>query len=189
MPSDLLAYMTEDDLVDMVEYLATLRTSMLAMDYWHIIGPFDNGSDDAGLDQVFPPEKELNLRATYQGKSGPVKWRTVKPNADGYVDLQALYSGDSNNIVSYLYREVESPADQEARIQLGTDDCAKLWINGQLVYTGRQHRAAAPAQDEVKLRLKKGRNKILLKINNGDGAHGFYLLLLAEEELKRLEEK
>jgi putative membrane-bound dehydrogenase-like protein len=189
MPSDLLASMTEDDLVDMVEYLAELKTSTLAMDYWHIVGPFDNGDADAGLDQVFPPEKEVNLRASYSGKSGPVRWRVVKPNADGYVDLQAFYGAESVNIVSYLYREVESPADQEARISLGTDDGAKLWVNGKLVYTSRLHRAAAPGQDEVTVKLKKGRNRLLLKINNGDGAHGFYLLLLAEEELKRVEDK
>src|SRR5207248_10570075 len=108
--------------------LAELKTSTLAMDYYHIVGPFDNGTDDAGLDQVFPPEKEIDLRATYRGKLGPVKWRVVKPNADGYVDLQAFYAGQSANIVSYLYRDVESPADQEARIALGTDDGAKPWV-------------------------------------------------------------
>src|SRR5262249_9568100 len=43
MPADLLAYMTEDDLVDMVEYLFSLKTPALALDYWHILGPFDNG--------------------------------------------------------------------------------------------------------------------------------------------------
>jgi putative heme-binding domain-containing protein len=189
MPEDLLAYMTEDDLVDMVEYLFALKTPALSMDFWRVAGPFDNGEGDSGLDKVFPPEKSIDPKATYDGKSGKVTWRTVKPDGQGYVDLQAFFAGNSNNIVSYLYRDVESPADQEATVLLGTDDCSKLWVNDELVHINSQHRAAAPEQDSVKVKLKKGTNRILLKITNGDGAHGFYLTLLAEQELKRIEGK
>src|SRR5262249_43712890 len=173
MPTDLLAYLTDDDLVDLVEYLFSLKTPALALDSWNIVGPFDNGVKDAGIDFVFPPEKSIDPAAAYDGKSGTVRWRTVKPDAQGYVDLAAFYAGNSANIVSYLYRDIESPADQEARVVLGTDDCAKLWVNGTLVYTNRQHRPAAPEQDTVTVRLRKGQNRLLLKINNGDGPHGF----------------
>jgi len=183
MPDNLLVYMTEDDLVDIVEYLFTLKTPSLTLDAWHIAGPFDNGVNDAGLDQIFPPEKGIDLGAVYQGKSGPVKWRTVKPNGQGYVDLMAFLAGDSN-VVSYLYREIESAADQEAEVLAGTNACAKLWINDALVYTNREHRAAAPAQDHFPIKLKKGKNKLLLKITNDNGAHGFYLTILADQELK-----
>jgi putative heme-binding domain-containing protein len=189
MPSDLLAYMTEDDVVDVVEYLFNQKTPALTLDYWHIVGPFDNGEGDAGLDKVYPPEQTIDLKATYSGKSGSVTWRRVKPDAHGYVDLQAFLASKSDNVVSYLYREVESPADQESQLLVGTDDCAKLWMNDVLVYTNRQHRAAAPEQDVQKVQLKKGRNKLLLKINNGNGGHGFYFTILAEQELKRLESR
>jgi putative membrane-bound dehydrogenase-like protein len=185
MPENLLAFMTEDDLVDIVEYLLGLKTPALTLDYWHIAGPFDNGANDAGLDKVFPPETGIDLKATYTGKSGKVVWRTVKPDGKNYVDLRAFLSPDSNNVVSYLYRTVESPADQEAEVLLGTDDCAKLFLNGKLVHTCRQHRAAAPEQDRVKVKLKKGTNAVLLKITNGDGDHGFYLTIVAEQELKK----
>jgi putative membrane-bound dehydrogenase-like protein len=189
MPEDLLAYMTEDDLVDMVEYLFALKTPAVAMDYWHIAGPFDNGANDEGLDKVFPPEKGIDRKETYNGKSGKVGWRTVKPDGQGYVDLAAFFAPNSSQIVSYLYRDVESPAEQDATILLGVDDCAKLWVNDQLVHTSREHIAAVPEKHTVAVKLKKGRNRILLKINNGDGPHGFYLTLLAEQELKRVEEK
>jgi hypothetical protein len=186
MPSDLLAYMTDQDLVDIVEYLATLQTPTLRMDSWHIIGPFVNLSGDAGLEKLYPPEKTLDLAASYQGKSGKVAWRTVKPNAEGYVDLKAFFGADSDQTVSYLYRELESPADQEATVLLGTDDGAKLWVNGELVHTNKQHRTAAPEQESFKTRLKKGRNTILLKVNNADGPHGFYFTLVSDQELKLL---
>jgi putative membrane-bound dehydrogenase-like protein len=187
MPEDLLVYMTEDDLIDIVDYLFTLRTPALTLDYWHIAGPFDNGANDAGMERVFPPEKKVDLKATYAGKSGKVSWRKVRPDGKNYVDLRQFLAGDSDNVVSYLYREVESPAAQDAEVLLGTDDCAKLWVNGQLVYTNRQHRAALPEQDRVKVKLKKGKNALLLKINNGNGDHGFYLTILTEQELKKLD--
>jgi putative membrane-bound dehydrogenase-like protein len=186
MPEDLVAYMTEDDLVDMVAYLFELKTPALTVDSWYIVGPFDNGEDDAGLDMVYPPEKSVNLKDAYQGKMGEVRWQTVRTDAQGYVDLMTFFEGRSDNIVSYLYQEIESPGDQEATLLLGADDGCKLWVNGRLVHAGRQHRAAAPAQDTIKLRLDKGINRILLKINNGGGPHGFYFTLLADQELKRV---
>jgi hypothetical protein len=176
--------MSEDDLLDLVEYLFTLKTPALALDAWHVAGPFDNGAGDAGLDRVYPPEEKIDPKVTYAGKAGKVRWRTVKPGAGGYVDLQAFFAPHSEHIVSYLYRDVESPAEQDATILLGTDDGAKLWVNGKLVFSTRAHRAAAPEQDSVKVRLKKGTNRIVLKIANGDGAHGFYFTALTEQELK-----
>ncbi len=184
MPEDLVVQLSEDDLIDLVEYLFTLRTAALAVDRWDIIGPFDNGSGMEGLDTVFPPEKGIDLKATYAGKEGKVAWKTVKPGAGGYVDLAAFHAPDSRNIVSYLTCEIDSPADQEATVLLGSDDGAKLWINDNLVHTARVTRAAVPEQDTVKVKLKKGTNRILLKINNGDGAHGFYLTVLTEQEVK-----
>jgi putative heme-binding domain-containing protein len=186
MPNDLLVYMTADDVVDLTEYLLTLKTPMLAMDYWHIAGPFDNGPSDKGLDVDYGPEKGVDLKGTYKGKAGAVSWRTVKPDGQGYVDLQTFLGKDSANAMSYLWRAVESPADQDATILLGPDDGAKLFVNGAAVYTDRRHRAATPEADTVKVKLKKGRNEILLKIVNGDGPHGFYLTVAAEQELKRL---
>jgi hypothetical protein len=139
---------------------------------------------DAGMKKKFPPEQGINLNATYTGKYGPVKWRKVEPNAQGYMDLKALLAPKSDGVISYLYCEVDSPAAQEARVLLGTDDCAILWVNEKQVYKSMTHRAAVPEQDEVRVRLRPGRNTILLKINNGDGDHGFYLSIATEQVLR-----
>jgi putative heme-binding domain-containing protein len=184
MPDNLLVYMTEDDLVDIVDYLSSLKTPILSTDFWHIAGPFDNGVNDAGLDAAYPPEKGIDLKASYDGKSGKVGWRIVKPNQQGYYDLQAFHGKDSDNSASYMYRQIDSPADQDAEVLLGTDDGCKLWINDQMVFTTRAHRAAVPEQDHVKIKLKKGINNVLLKVVNGGGAHGFYFTLVAEQEVK-----
>ncbi len=186
MPDNLLSYMSEADLVDLIACLSELKTPGLCVDAWHIVGPFDNGKDDAGLDEVFGPEKRLDLKATYRGKSGTVRWDRVRADARGYVDLAAHFAPGSDEIVCYLYQEIESPAEQKATLLLGTDDGCKLWVHGELVHTSRIHRAAAPGQDTVSLHLRKGVNQVLLKINNGDGPYGFYFTLLAEQELRRV---
>jgi putative membrane-bound dehydrogenase-like protein len=189
MPNDIVVYLSEDELTDVVEYLLTLKTPSLTPDSWLIAGPFENGPDRAGLEKVFPPEKGIDLKATYDGKTGKVSWRTIQAGAGNYFDLQAFHGAASPQSVSYLYRRIESPADQEATILLGTDDGCKLWVNDQLVCTSRATRAPAPEQDSVKVKLTKGNNKVLLKIDNGDGPHGFYFSIESPEELKRVEEK
>jgi putative heme-binding domain-containing protein len=189
MPNDIVVYLSEGELIDVVEYLLTLKTPSLTPDSWLIAGPFENGPDRVGLDRVFPPEKGIDLKATYDGKSGRVSWRTIKAGAGNYFDLQAFHGAASPHSVSYLYRQIESPIDQDATILLGTDDGGKLWVNDQLVFKTSATRSAAPEQDVVRVKLKKGANKVLLKIDNGDGPHGFYFTVESAEELKRLEEK
>ena len=184
MPEDLVVQFSEDDLVDLVEYLLTLRTPTLTVDAWHIVGPFDNGSGMEGLSKVFGPEKGIDLGGRYPGKYGEVRWKTIRAGAGGYVDLQAHYGQQSLQIVSYLTREVFSEADQEATLLLGSDDGVKVWVNDQLVHSNATTRAAAPEQDTVRLRLKKGSNRIVVKINNGDGPHGLYFTLVSEAEVK-----
>ena len=46
--------------------------------------------------------------------------------------------------------------------------------------------AAAPEQDSVTVKLKKGPNTILLKVSNGDNPHGFFFTITSKEELKLL---
>ena len=180
MPDDLIKNLSETELIDIVDYLHSLKTLTLSPTSWNHIGPFDNGIKDAGMKKKYPPEQGIDLNATYQGKSGMVKWRKVEPNSSGYVDLKALLAPNSDGVVSYLHCEVESAKAQEARVLLGTDDCAMLWVNGKLVYKCMDHRAAVAEQDEVRVRLRQGLNTFLLKINNGDGDHGFYLSIATE---------
>ncbi|MGL4551596.1 MAG: DUF3857 domain-containing protein, partial [Gemmataceae bacterium] len=156
----------------------------LTVGSWQIAGPFDNGSGMAGLDRAFPPEAGIDLKGEYDGKGGKVRWTAVRAGAGGYVDLKAHYGERSPGTVSYLTAEVESPADQEAELLLGTDDGAKVWVGGKLVHATRLTRAAAPEQDRVKVALKKGLNRVVVKINNGDGPHGLYFTLRSEQELK-----
>jgi hypothetical protein len=153
------------------------------VDKWDVIGPFDNIKRMEGLDKVYPPEKGIDLKATYPGKHGTVGWKTIKTEANGYVNLQAFFAPRANEIVSYVTREIISPVEQDTIFLLGSDDGAKLWVNRAGVFKAAVARAAKPGQDLMKVKLKKGGNCILLKVNNGGGSHGFFLSILAQHPL------
>jgi hypothetical protein len=142
---------------------------------WHVLGPFDN-TNGAGFTTEHAVEKQIDLKVTYTGKGGTkASWRQMNYN-DGQVnDLLNLYQGN-NRVWSacYLFREVESTHDIEVPVSLGSDDTLTVWCNGEKVLANNVYRAAGPDQDQVTLKLKKGKNQVLLKVCQGDGEWAFY---------------
>jgi putative membrane-bound dehydrogenase-like protein len=185
MPEDIVAALTEDELVDLVTYLLTLQAASLTPDSFHVIGPFNDANMDAALDAEFGPEKvAFNSSAKFSAKIGELTWKTLRPDGKGYFDLASLHGNTANNSASYVHAEIESPIEQDAELLLGTDDGARLWINGKETFTSRETRAAAPEQNKIPLKLKKGINTVLMKVANGNNPHGFYFTLISREETK-----
>lgn len=186
MPEGLIATLTEDELVDVVEYMTKLQTPSLTPDSWQVVGPFDSPNGNAGLDKAYPvPISGIDLSAKFDGKAGKVGWQTVRPGANGYVNLASHHGNAGANSVSFAYRAIESPEDVEATVLIGTDDGANLYVNGEVAFESRETRAAAPGQNTAKVKLKKGKNELLIKIANGDNPHGFYFTVEGIPELTK----
>lgn len=186
MPENLAVALTEEELVDLVAYLATLQTPAYTPDSWMIAGPFPSPDGNAGLDKDYGPEKapfDAAAKFPNNGK-GEIAWRSIKPNAAGYVDLAAFHGDAGNNSVSFLYRTIESPEDQEATILIGNDDGAKLFVNGEEIFKSTATQAASPGQSTAKVKLKKGPNAVVAKVANGKNPHGLYFTILSNAELK-----
>jgi putative heme-binding domain-containing protein len=190
MPEDIVAGLTEDELVDLVAYLETLKLASLTPDSFQIAGPFAAESMEKALDTEFGPEKgSFDPKAMFppaaDGRKAPlVGWRTVRPDGKGYFDLAALHGNAGNNSASYMFAEVESPSEQGAEVLLGPDDGARLWVNGKEVFVSRETKAAAPEAHKVAVKLQKGKNAVLLKVANGNNPHGFYFSITSPEETK-----
>ncbi len=188
MPEDVVAALTEDELVDMVAYLETLKTAALTPDSFHVVGPFPAKDADDAMEKTFGPEKgEFNPASEFATGADPKKiftWKTIRPDGKGYFDLAALHGTSAANSASYMYVEIDSPVEQAAEILLGPDDGAKLWVNDKDVFTSRDTKAAAPEAHKVAVKLVKGKNTVLLKVSNGDNPHGFYFSLTSAEETK-----
>jgi putative membrane-bound dehydrogenase-like protein len=186
MPEGLTGSMTAGDLVDLVTFLERERTvaggrRVLVRDYlW--VGPFPNG-DEQGYDAEYPPEKGIDLAREEKGRDGSVSWKRLQAREDGYVDLTRLIE-HTDQCVAYCFTAVESPQDQEVELAIGSDDGVKVWVNGDLVHRSHQHRAAEPDQERVRAHLRKGRNEVLVKLENGDGPAGLYLAVESGEAVR-----
>ena len=132
---------------------------------WHQIGPF-YPKEGRGFLAVFPPEQEINLAKSY----GKLRWTARPELADGMVhDLQAGANGST-----YLFRTITVPAATTLTGYFGSDDGLAVWLNGKKLISNDVPRGPAPNQDKAPLALQQGENKLLLKIYNNGGAHGFY---------------
>jgi putative heme-binding domain-containing protein len=177
MPDNLVAGLTEQELVDLVAHLATLQSAAWTPGEFAVAGPFPAGNMETALATEFPPEKE----PFHPQSKG---WKLAPTKADGYLDLAGIFGKRAESSASYLAVRFDSPTAQPATVVLGTDDKARLWLNGKPVWTGGGTRAAAPDQDRVEVTLQPGVNTLLLKVANGNNPHGAYLTVLSSQEVK-----
>jgi hypothetical protein len=143
----------------------------LSLGPWHVIGPFDWQGGRA-YDTVYPPEKEIDLKAVYPGRGGDkVAWRAGKFE-DGVAHSLGFLGGD-NPAVAFLHRTIECDRAMKLPIALGSDDGIVVWVNGKRAHVNRANRGVNVDEDKVTIDLKEGKNDLLLKIVNTGGAWGF----------------
>ncbi len=133
---------------------------------WQVIGPFAAADFKAAFNQAFAPEKEIDLKKTYNG----LKW-TPQP---GWKDGQVHNTLKGESSANYLYRTIDAPQAGPLPISLGRDDAIKVWLNGKQVLAKEVTGGAAADQDKVTLPLKAGGNALLVKIVNASGPSGFF---------------
>ena len=130
---------------------------------WQMAGPYrETGKDYAALfDVVFPPE-------TSDAKG--VAWRPLPAGTDParpwLLDLLKALGGEQ--AVAYARTSVFSEKEQPAVLELGSDDGAKVWLNGKLVHANNTARPIAPGSDKVPVTLCAGWNPLLLKITQNN---------------------
>jgi len=131
---------------------------------WKVIGPFDNTAR-AGFARVYPPEREIDFAATYEGKHGPVRWQDVRSTDEyGKLDFNQVL-GEEKEVVAYAASEFYSAAEQDVEIRFSTPNAVKLWLNGRVLAAYEvYHSGAEPDQYVARVRLQSGRNVILLKV-------------------------
>jgi hypothetical protein len=132
---------------------------------WHQVAPFDH-HDGVGWDRVYPPEKGVDLSATYKGKGGKqARWvqHTTK-DAYGKVDLNKVL-GKMKGTVGYAHAVIDSPEERLVELRAGCINALKIFLNGKEVFAREEyHHGARLDQYAARGTLKKGKNEILLKV-------------------------
>ena len=153
------------------------KVGFIAESAWWIIGPFDNGGG-SGHHKAYVPEDAAKFDATaeYAGKDGNVSWKKLQDEAsDGFVDFDQIFGGDLDWVTAYAWTKIISPDGRQVQIRFGSDDQAKIWLNGQEVLAFDKDRPAAIDQDVIPVTLKVGENSILVKVSDEQVNWGFYL--------------
>ena len=143
---------------------------------WHLIGPFDNVGMKA-FDVAYPPEKEIDLAASYEGKVGKVTWKPHHTSDEfGIVDLNEIFERpkDGNDFklttehkgaIGYAASRFESAQPRDVEIRMGCINANKIWLNGELLTANQVYHAGMEVDQYVALgRLKQGTNEILVKV-------------------------
>ncbi len=159
--------------------LASLKASGLQTleGPWFYAGPFDH-TDGKGFEAAYGPEKDkaFDPKNTYTGKRNEkVEWREFKDFKLGtIVNLKKFKESDDCAI--YLSHEFEATEEALLPISLGSDDTLTVWFNGEQLLAESAIRAAAPDQNQTALRIKKGKNRLLIKICNAAGEWAVYVM-------------
>ncbi|MEM7391635.1 MAG: hypothetical protein AAF492_04735, partial [Verrucomicrobiota bacterium] len=106
--------------------------------------------------------------------NGNVAWKNLEKGVGPQIiDLSATFNGD--NRAAYMKTNIYSPEEQEVRLEMGSDDGIKVWVNGGLVHAKDVSRGVRVGEDRARARFKEGWNRVLTKVSNGSGHYGFVM--------------
>ncbi len=127
MPEGLAQAMQEQDLVNLLTYLTTLKQPVSIVGQFSVLGPVGDSLDRKLMD----PTVKIDPKAPMEGEGGKLlQWRRLSANAEGLVDMIPLLGTDASK-AGYLLTPVTSPVDQEVRVVLDTKADIKAWLGGK----------------------------------------------------------
>jgi hypothetical protein len=134
---------------------------------WTYAGPYAEA--DRAYEWVhehaFPPE---------QPGAGEVAWRPLRYSSTERPWIFDLTRLDrENHRCVYVRTYLWADQDRAARLELGSDDALKAWLNGELVHEYLGIRPHSPQQDKASIQLKRGWNELLLKVTQASGGWAF----------------
>lgn len=157
------------------------QTILPSIGSWQILGPFDVPFAKS-FDTKFPPEDKIDFAAEYAGKDNrKIKWqlveRKITPDTnltdEFFIDFDEVFNGRVYECVAYALTYLDAPYDIDAVLAFGTDDGCIVRHNNEEVFRVNVGRPYTSKQNRVPVKLKKGENELLLKINQGGGDWGF----------------
>lgn len=157
MPEGLAETMGDQDLVDLLAFLTTLRQPVSIVGQYQVVGPLgDSNNGTSAID----PRTKINVRETITGPDGrKLSWRRLDANAEGRADLSTLAGEDPKQAV-YLHAPVGSAVEQDAQLVLETKGDLKVWFNG------KELALPEPRENQprsVFVRVPKGSSDLLIR--------------------------
>ena len=136
---------------------------------WWIAGPFDN-EGRAGFARAFPPESSIDLEARFPGKVREVGFRALPPELEwsGIANLGTAVRPQHEAVV-YALAVPELVREQRVRLWIGASGAVRVWVNGVKVLEDAAYHPARLDQAAVEVTLRRGPNRILVKLAQDRG--------------------
>ena len=131
---------------------------------WLVAGSFAN--EKAADVHDFPFIDEVAASPVEGETSGSIIWKKASGNSIDF--LNQGYSV-KNNCAAYSFTYLYSNEDELGIIYLGSDDGAKIWLNGVNVWDKKAKRPMIENEDVIHVELSKGWNRLLIKVDQSDG--------------------
>ncbi len=97
------------------------------------------------------------------------KWPKFVPAKDSktpeVVTLHKCLGGVQRT--AYIVAYIHADADKEAILEMGSDDMLKAWLNGEMIVDSPKYQALVRASYKIPVKLKKGKNTLLMKVSQG----------------------
>ncbi len=160
---------------------------------WYVLGPISVLEDTSQTPNAAQQQKAFSdnlpienldvIRTGYTTtiNSKSYQWKRIQSDKD-LVDFTKIFQ-PLNYAYAYAYTEIEMPEEKTVLFGLGSDDGVKVWINGKNVHENWIGRAVHPDDDLVQAHLVRGKNRVLIKVQNMEYAWGFTFRPLNPKDL------
>jgi predicted esterase len=137
------------------------------------------GGESAGTLQ---PDRNVPFTDRY-GNERTASPRLVQALPFGLVDLNQAFAG-ADFQVAYAACRVRAAEECTVNALFGSDDSARVWVNGGLVHSvWTPGRGAQRWEDRFPVHLRAGDNDLLVKVEEAVGGWGFCLELYHDEDM------
>jgi len=157
-----------------------------------LIGPFPNPLPQKSSDETCPGfvkdyltdvggengvKPFINQKVDFNKKS--FKWISYHSESEKN-NFKKVFS-PNDEVVCYAAIWLNSEMEQEKLFGLGSNDGIRVWLNGEQILNVHQHRTVSVDNEYIRLKLKKGRNLLLIKVGQSLGAWGLVVRPVSEE--------
>lgn len=175
---------SESTQVKAVAYQTNLKSSKISTIYFDKVDESEIESPpvmikDFLISQSFHGYVGAEGKNNYPMNKPNIKWKKAEVDERGIVWLsKQLVPFDHCH--AFAVTDIFSDSEVEATIMSGTNDGAFIWLDDDLILESYKERPLYYNQFMLPVKLKKGKNRLVLMVLQGGGSWGFHVNIKAE---------
>ena len=132
----------------------TAPITLVGEELWHAAGPYGDFEEAHSPEQPGILSGEISL--------GGEGWQELSV-PEPAVNLLAGFQGDRGTY--YLAADIRAPRARRGHLRVGCNDGTKVWLNGQEIFCGHEHRPVSPTSfSEFDASFREGMNRVVIKM-------------------------